>query len=317
MQNAQSNPNMQHIVVAGNGIMGNAIAMIFIRHGYCVSLYGRREESLQASRAFITRGMQESAQKGECTREEAEMALACLRCTTGQACFSNCDFVMENITEDIRAKHAFYREISTLVPKEAILASNTSGLSINAIAEAVRDKSRFLGINWYNPAHLVPLVEITRGDETALDTVHKAYALMQAIGKQPVIVQRDIPGFIGNRLQFAVLREALSLVEQGVASIEDVDRVMKYGLGFRYAVLGPLEVADLGGLDTFYRITEALNPVLCDEKQPSSAIRQLFENGDFGVKTGKGFYDYSEGKAEQAVRKRDEAFVKLSKALFS
>lgn len=304
--------NIRRIVVAGSGIMGNAIAMIFAQYGYMVSLYGHRAETLEKARAFMTRSLQGGAQG-----EEAQAALRRIAFTTDAACFQNCQFVMENITENLGVKHAFYREISALAPQEAILATNTSGLSINEIAQAVQNKSRFLGINWYNPAHLVPLVEITQGDDTAGHIVAAAYSLMQAIGKQPVVVRRDIPGFIGNRMQFAVLREALSLVEQGVASIEDVDRVMKYGLGFRYAVLGPLEVADLGGLDTFYRITEALNPALCDDKAPSPVIRQRYESGEFGVKAGKGFYDYSDGKGEDALRRRDEAFVKLHAALYS
>lgn len=308
---------IRNITVAGSGIMGNAIALLFARRGYPVALYGHREETLRQSRETIAATLESEVLAGELFEVEAQEILARILFTTEQACFTSCDFMMENITEDLAAKHAFYAKVTPLVPPHALLATNTSGLSINAIAEAVQGRSRFMGINWYNPAHLVPLVEITKCDETTEEAAGAAYALMQALGKEPVIVQQDIPGFIGNRMQFAVLREALYLLEQGVASAEDIDRVMKYGLGFRYACLGPLEVADLGGLDTFCRIAEGLNPVLCNQKEASSILRGLYESGAYGVKTGRGFYDYGDGKGEEAIRRRDALFLELSRALYA
>lgn len=308
--------SIQNIVVAGAGIMGRAIALIFARHGYAVSLYGHRAATVEKAKSFITQTLDGEIQQGDCTAAQAEEALKRIAFTSDKACFAGCHFLMENITEDLAAKHDFYREITRLVPQSALIATNTSGLSINAIAEAVHARERFMGMHWYNPAHLVPLVEITRCDETSEEAARAAYALAEAIGKKPVIVRRDIPGFIGNRMQFAVLREALDLVDQGVASAEDIDRVMKYGLGFRYAVLGPLEVADLGGLDTFYHITEQLNPVLCDAKEPSPTLQQLYKDGAYGVKSGRGFYDYGGGKGEAAIARRDALFAKLHRLLY-
>lgn len=141
----------------------------------------------------------------------------------------------------------------------------------------------------------------------------KVYALALAIGKKPVICRNDVPGFIANRIQFAVLRECMDIVEKGTASAEDVDKVMKYGLGFRYAAYGPFEVADFGGLDTFYHISEYLNQDLCNASRPQKLIEDLYQEGHYGVKSGRGFYDYSGGRGEKAVEIRNKKFEDMKK----
>lgn len=157
-------------------------------------------------------------------------------------------------------------------------------------------------MHWFNPSHLILLIEIIKGDKT-LDTVAQAIKELSIhIGKKPVIVQKDVLGFAANRIQFAVLREALYLVEQGVISKEDIDSVMKYGLGFRYACLGPLEVADLGGLDTFYHISEYLMKDLCNDTKVPSELAKFYEEGYLGIKSQQGFYDYHDGKDHQAIK---------------
>lgn len=186
---------------------------------------------------------------------------------------------------------------------------------MNRICERVQGKERFLGMHWFNPSNLIPLIEIIRNDETKQSCVDRVYDLARAIGKKPVICRKDVPGFIANRIQFAVLRECMDIVEKGIASVEDVDAVMKYGLGFRYAAYGPFEVADFGGLDTFYHISEYLNEDLCDAKEPQKQIRDLYEQGHYGVKNGRGFYDYSNGKGEEAVKIRNRKYKDVKDCL--
>lgn len=307
---------IKKIVVAGAGTMGASMAQIFARYGYEVTLYNHRQETLDKAKEKISDNVKTLVETNELTDAEAEALLAALSYTVELDCFKDCDLVVENLTEVLAIKEAFYAQISELVRPDTIVATNTSGLSINKLGASVKDPSRFLGMHWFNPPHLVPLIEIIKGDSTTDEAAQTIYDLSLSVGKKPVIVQKDVPGFAGNRLQFAVLREALDMVEKGIISPEGIDDVMKYGLGFRYACLGPLEVADFGGLDTFYHISEYLMKDLCDSKEPPALLKEHFENQEFGVKTEKGFYDYSDGKAAEATQKRDEAFLKLFHALY-
>lgn len=307
---------IKKIVVAGAGTMGASMAQIFARYGYEVTLYNHRQETLDKAKRKISDNVKTLVETKELTDAEAESLLAALSYTIDMDCFKDCDLVVENLTEVPAIKDAFYTQISELVRLDTIVATNTSGLSINKLGASVKDPSRFLGMHWFNPPHLVPLIEIIKGDTTTDEAAQTIYDLSLSVGKKPVIVQKDVPGFAGNRLQFAVLREALDMVEKGILSPEGIDNVMKYGLGFRYACLGPLEIADFGGLDTFYHISEYLMKDLCDSKEPPALLKEHFENQEFGVKSEKGFYDYSDGKAADATQKRDEAFLKLFHALY-
>jgi 3-hydroxybutyryl-CoA dehydrogenase len=168
-------------------------------------------------------------------------------------------------------------------------------------------------MHFWNPAHIIPLVELIRGEKTSDEMVANLKNLLESLGKQAVVVNTDVPGFIGNRLQFAAFREALHIVEQGIASVEDVDKAMKYGPGFRYPIIGPLETADLGGLDTFYNISSYLFKDLGDEKEIPKMLEELIESNYLGVKTKKGFYDYSNGRDEDAIKRRDKLLFEMIK----
>lgn len=306
---------IKKIVIAGAGLMGTSMAQIFAKYGYDVMIYDVIDAALDKSKELIRINQEEQVKMGELTGSESDELRSRLSHSTDKNVFTECDLVVESIVEKLEIKQAFWKEVSSLVPDGALLATNTSGLSITAIAEDIRLPERFCGMHWFNPAHLIPLVEVIKGDKSSDETCKAIYDLALKIGKEPINVKKDALGFIGNRIQLAILRESLHIVENGIGDFEDVDRAMKYSLGFRYACLGPFEVCDFGGLDTFYHIQSYLNEDLCDVKKPQKTLKELYDNGNFGVKAGKGFYDYSDGKDEAAIRNRDELYIKVSKLL--
>ena len=195
--------------------------------------------------------------------------------------------------ERLDVKQDFWVKAEAVVSPDCILATNTSGLSINKIFANCKDKTRACGMHWFNPPHIVPLIEVINNDETKQEIADTVYQLSLKIGKKPIYVKKDALGFIGNRIQAAILREAVYIVEQGIGDYKDVDGAMKYGLGFRYACLGPCEVVDQGGLDVHHHIATYLWEDLSDAKYPQVNFEAIYQAGNYGVKTGKGFYDYS------------------------
>ena len=307
---------IKKIVIVGAGTMGSSMAQIYAKYFDNVVLYNHREETLKKAEENINNNVKTLVDTNNMTQKEADKLLSALSFTTSMDCFKDCDFIAENIVENINVKHEFYKQLSEIVKDDTIITTNTSGLSINEIAKSVKKPERFMGMHWFNPPHLVPLIEIIKGDATSDEVAKQVYDFSLVIEKKPVIVNKDGAGFAANRLQFAILREALDLVDKGVISAEGIDDVMKYGLGFRYACLGPLEVSDFGGLDTFYHISEYLVQDLCAAKEPPKLLKEHFEAGEYGVKSEKGFYDYSNGKAKEATNARDEKFLKLYNALY-
>lgn len=296
--------------------MGSSMGETFAKYGYDVTLYDIFPSALEKAGNLIRLNQETEVAEHVVTPEESAALLERIRYSEDKACFEGADLVVEAILEKLDVKHAFWAEISALVPEDAILASNTSGLSITAIAEVVKRPERFGGMHWINPPHLIPLIEVIQGKKTDDETAAAIRDMALAVEKKPVIVQ-DAPGFALNRIQLAVLRECLHIVEQGIATPEAVDDVMKYGLGMRYACLGPFEVCDLGGLDIFYNIASYLFEDLADEKAPFGMLADRFEKGQYGVKTAAGFYDYAGGKDAEKIKYRDRMFTKISKCLFN
>lgn len=303
------------IGIAGAGTMGASMAQSFAKCGCTVLLYDMLPKALEKAKALAELDQETEVAEGQLTEAESAALLGRIGYHQSMDALAGADFVIEAIREDMDTKKTFWQAVSALVGPACVLASNTSGLSISQMAAAVRDPGRFCGMHWINPAHIIPLVEVVQGEETRPEAAQAVYNLALLAGKKPVMV-RDAPGFVLNRIQLAVIRECLHIAQAGIASMEDIDKVMKYALGLRYACLGPFEVVDLGGLDIFDSIAGYLFKDLGDEKESFYALREHVEKGEYGVKTGRGFYDYSGGKAEQAIRHRDEMYTKVARVLF-
>ena len=308
-------PNEKKVVMAGTGTMGASLCQVYALAGYETWGYDVFEKGLQNGKHLIELNQESMVGEKLITQEQSDAAMGRIHFTMDKDVFCDTSLVVESTVERMDVKQGFFREISAIAPEEALLATNTSGLHITEIAQACLRPERFMGQHWLNPPHLLPLCEIIAGEKTTEENLKKMRALVESLGKKPVIVA-DINGFIINRLQFAVLREALHIVGMGAATVEDVDTVMKAGMGLRYAVLGPFGVADHGGINTFDHISSYLFEDLADEKAESPVLKKMVEEGKLGVKAGQGFYDYSGDKADEAIRNRDRMYIELAKVLY-
>ena len=296
---------IKNICNLGTGTMGFGTALLFAQAGYKVRMFGRSPASIERGMNSIKGALQTYVENG--IVQPADVAAITGRITgvtTLAEAAEGADFVIESVAENLEVKRQVFAEMDRLCPAHTIFATNTSGLSPTAIAEAVRRQDKFVVAHFWNPAHLMALVEVVPGKHTAPETVDITWRLIEKIGKKPVALKREALGFIGNRLQLAMIREALYIVEQGIASQEAVDTAVEYSLGRRYGVTGPLASADLGGLDIFYNISSYLLADLCNDPKPSRLLAEKVQQGQLGAKTGKGLYDWPADKLADINQKR-------------
>ena len=276
----------ERIAVIGAGLMGHGIAQVFAVAGHDVTVYDPVPASLDSAKTRITKNLHDLGQN------VAAVERVTLHRTIGEA-VRDADFVVEAALEDLRLKQDLFAEIEAAAPANAMLASNTSVIPITAIMQRLKNRTRALGTHWWNPPYLVPLVEIIGTEWTAPAIIDRAMALHQSIGKTPVHVKKDVAGFVGNRLQHALWREAISLVERGICDAETVDTVVKASFGRRLAVLGPLENADLVGTDLTLAIHRTVLPEIESRPGPSPFLEELAASGKLGMKSGEGFRKWS------------------------
>lgn len=304
------------IAVIGAGVMGSGIAQTFAQAGYAVRLQARREETLRAARDRITENQEAMVRAGLLAGAAARDALARIHTTTSlEEAVAGCQFVSESVPEDLAMKHEVFAALDQHAPREVVLSSDTSGLSIGAIAAATTRPEVVVGFHWMNPPHLMPPIEVIRGQRTAEAAVNLTCDLARRIGRVPIRVEKDVPGFLWNRLQLALVREALHVVEQGIASPEAVDQAITVGLGLRWAAGGPLRLMDLGGLATFHAIAAYLYRDLSAAQAPQRILADKVAAGETGVRAGRGFYAYPAGCADAAIGARDARLFELLKLL--
>jgi len=298
--------------VLGSGVMGHGIALAFALNGHPVALYDVDEDLLAESEDRVRSVLDTLVSAGEIDAEAADAtADRITRTTSLPDAVDGADFVTEAVVEDLDIKREVFAELDDHADPDAILATNTSGLSITEIADATDSPERVVGTHWFNPPYVVPLVEVVRGEETADAVVETAYDFFDDMGKTPVRVEKDIPGFIGNRIQLAMAYEAFSLLDRGVASAEAIDRAVKAGFGFRLPLLGVFEKIDHSGLDVQHEVEGYLLPDLDRGTESKDVLSEAVENGDYGLKTGKGVYDWSDVDADDVYDQRDEALLAI------
>jgi len=282
------------IAVIGAGLMGHGIAQVFALSGHDVSIHDSVAANLDSVKPRILanlRGLGDDVAAVDRVQPTGDLAAA----------VHEADYVVEAVLEDLALKQRLFLEVERNVRPHTILASNTSVIPITKIMDGLRDRSRALGTHWWNPPHLVPLVEVVGTQWTSQQAIDWTIDLHKAAGKMPVHVKKDVPGFVGNRLQHALWREAVALVERGICDAQTVDTVVKASFGRRLAVLGPLENADLVGTDLTLAIHKTVLPDIDSRPHPSPYLEALVGAGKLGFKSGEGFRAWS-AEAQAALR---------------
>jgi 3-hydroxybutyryl-CoA dehydrogenase len=279
------------VAVIGAGLMGHGLALVFAEGGHNVRITDTSPETLRTVKSRVTETLK-SLDRNTSVIEHIETV------ATLQDAVADADFIIEAAPEKLELKQRLFDQIESAARSDAILATNTSVIPITQIMASVKTKHRAIGTHWWNPPYIVPLVEVIQTADTSVDVIEATMALMRQLGKVPVHVKKDVPGFVGNRMQHALWREAISLVENGVCDADTVDLVVKNSFGRRLAVLGPLENADLVGTDLTLDIHNAVLSHLEDSHIPSPYLKGLVRDGNLGFKSNQGFKSWTNEKKD-------------------
>ena len=307
----------KNIAVLGAGMMGTGIAQLFASKGHKVMLIYVYDDKVRATPVETMRGnLQVLLEQGVIEESRIEETINNVSFTESmEEAAGFADVIFECIVENLAVKQDYFKKLDELCPVSTILASNTSAISITEIAEKSVHKERIIGTHYWNPAYLVPLVEVIRTPYVSEETEKAMFELLEGAGKKPVLVKKDVPGFLANRLQHALFREAISIVENDIADPASVDDAIKYGFGMRLGVMAPMEVMDNAGLDLTYAIHKYLFPNIENTQKPARLLEEKIEKGELGFKTGKGFQEWSEEDIAEARKNLTEGLIKVAKAL--
>jgi 3-hydroxybutyryl-CoA dehydrogenase len=305
---------VEKISILGSGTMGHSIALSASMAGFPVRVWGNSAEDIERGRqglqgklnVLLTEKVISEPQTKE-IRERIEFTVQM------EECLENASFIIEAVPEILELKQGLYQKLDQLCATDVVLASNTSGLSPTAIASLMEHPERMVVTHFWNPGHLIPLVEVVRGEKTADETVKRAMTVLKAMNKKPIEVKKDILGSIVNRLQYALFREAQYILQMGAATVEDIDAAVRYSIGRRLPVTGPFMTADMGGLDVFDSISSYLFPDLSTDSGSLSAMRTLVDEGNYGQKNGSGFYQWTPEFSEKMNKEREKELIEWLK----
>jgi 3-hydroxyacyl-CoA dehydrogenase len=295
----------------GTGTMGPGMGAVLERAGIEVALYDVSTEALERAKqgTELARGVLErlgtERTEGGGLRFETELAAA----------LEGAELVLEAVPEKLDLKREVFADFEQHVSDDALLASNTSGIPITKIAEGLDHPERVIGMHWSNPPHLIPMIEVIPGERTSKEAIGAAKGLIERIGYYPSLLRKEVPGFVENRVLYAIMRECLALVDEGVIDAEELDLNVKWGIGYKLAVIPPMQLLDVAGLDIYESVAGYLNPELSTESGISETITRLTGEGKLGIKTGGGLFDYSKQELAELPAKRAAALVAVRTTL--
>jgi 3-hydroxyacyl-CoA dehydrogenase len=302
---------IRRAAVIGTGTMGPGMGAVLERAGIEVAMHDvsaealeRAKQGVELARGVLERLGSEGAEGGE-VRFETELAAA----------LEEVDFVLEAVPEKLELKREVFGQFEQHVSDDAVLSSNTSGIPITRIAEGLEHPERVIGMHWSNPPHLIPMIEVIPGERTSEETVAAARGLIDRIGYVPSVLRQEVPGFVENRILYALLRECVALVDAGVIDADELDTNVKWGIGYKLAVIPPMHLLDVAGLDIYESVGSYLNPELATDSEVSETITRLTGEGKLGLKTGGGLFEYSEEELAELPKKRAAALVAVRKVL--
>ena len=306
--------DIKKVAVIGAGLMGHGIALEFAAYGRTVSIHDRSGEVLVEAMRRARVGLLALVRSGRISGDGVEGSLGRIRPSGELAeAVQDADLVIEAVSEELELKKTIFRQIDATAPARAVIVSNTSTFLPSALASATKRPTQVAVVHYFNPPHLLPGVEVVKGPETSDSTVELLLDLYRSIGKKPALVRKEIQGFIGNRLQMAMFREALSLVQNGYATAEQIDEVVRTSFGRRLSVAGPFELRELIGLDLALAVGEQTIPTLANDRVLPPVLVDMVASGDLGVKTGKGFYEWTPDTVESWRERMADALLDMAR----
>ena len=302
---------IKNILICGAGMMGKNIAFVFSSNkDYAITMYDIYETDVYSG---IRTNCKQLVDKGILPESELEERLSRISFTTDidSDAIKNADLVVECVFEDMKIKQETFAKLEARCRKDTIFCTNTSVMSPTEISSKLEHKERFVGTHFWNPGHLIPLVEVVKSNSTSDETANTVLEVLAGVGKKPVLCKKDVPGFIANRMQHALWREAISIVENGIADAKTVDDAVKYSFGLRLPQLGPMENADMVGMDLTYNIHDYILPYLEDSHKPSPLLKEAIDRGDLGFKSGKGFQEWTPEEIKKSNSDLNEYLIKM------
>lgn len=296
--------------IVGAGLMGGGIAALICAAGIPVKVYDVDKERLAQLHNRVQAIVAELEEYGLAESDTTAKWQDYFEIASGYSALSECEVIIEAVLEDLNVKKEVYALVEEHVNRKALIASNTSNIVPSDLVTGMKNPERFLVAHFWNPPHAIPLVEVVPHAKTNQETIAQAVSLVKRIGNDPVVLNKEVAGFVGNRLQYALLREALWLVQEGVTGPEEVDRVMTLSLGRRYATVGPFATADMGGLDTFFMISKQLMPRLASDSGPLQIMENIVSAGHTGTKSGRGFLDWPEERSKTVTKSRNSDLLR-------
>lgn len=308
----------ERIAVLGLGTMGHGISQIFASTGHRVRCYDSAAPARDTLKDRIRSNLDQKSRLGLSPGLDPEVVLDRIEVASElEPCVQGADFIVEAVREDLPTKKDLFKRLEDLISEETILASNTSTFPMTEMSRGLRHPERTLVTHWFNPPHIIPLVEVVPGRGTSEETVRKAMDLLERNGKLAIRLHKEVPGFLVNRIQAAVFREIWDLVEQGVATPEQVDLAVSSSVGLRLAAAGPFEIADFAGLDITGHVFGHLLKEIASSRSLPPTVDRLVQEGHYGVKSGRGIYDYTPERIQERQSRRDRLFLQLVDLLHS